>query len=156
MHALLFGKNEKEILKKCNLAEAYREVALTEANNWMPKTLDEMDTNLTLYGALRDAFGGSGSSDYITDNNLKITQNEDARFKKLQADYTQFYLSAYQAVSQIEDLKTCLKQTDDKEFKAIENNVPEEIGHIADPTEISLRKCYYSWSKFNKGFGTLQ
>tara|TARA_B110000285_G_scaffold198016_1_gene230132 strand:+ start:2199 stop:2663 length:465 start_codon:yes stop_codon:yes gene_type:complete len=73
MHALLFGKNEKEILKKCTFAEAYQEVALTEANSWMAKTLAELDTNLTLYQALRDAFGGSGSSDYITDNNLKIT-----------------------------------------------------------------------------------
>ena len=72
MHALLWSKNEKEILKKVTLAEAYNEVAKTEANSWMPKSFEEIDMTLTLYQALRDAFGGSGSTDYISDNNLKI------------------------------------------------------------------------------------
>lgn len=83
MHALLWSKNEKEILKKVTLAEAYNEVAKTEANAWMPKSFEEIDMTLTLYQALRDAFGGSGSTDYISDNNLKISPNEDSKFKSL-------------------------------------------------------------------------
>jgi hypothetical protein len=83
MHALLWSKNEKEILKKVVLSEAYDELAKLEVNNWMPISFKDIDTTLTLYQALRDAFGGSGSTDYISDNNLKITPNEDAKFKSL-------------------------------------------------------------------------
>ena len=109
MHALLWSKNEKEILKKVTLAEAYNEVAKFETNSWMPKSFNEIDTTLTLYQALRDAFGGSGSTDYISDNNLKISPNEDSKFKSLQKDYAIYYNSGFGATSQIEALKTVLK-----------------------------------------------
>lgn len=143
MHALLWAKNEKEILKKVVLAEAYKEVAILEANSWMANTLEELDPVLSIYLALRDAFGGSGASDYISDNNLKITSNQDSKFKSMQINYNQFYISAYGASSQCEDLKTCLKQTDSKAFNANDNTLAEDIGPIADPSEISLRKCNY-------------
>jgi len=108
MQALLWGKNEKELLKKITLAEAYSEVAALEANSWMAKTFGDLETTLTLYQALRDAFGGSGSSDYISDNLLKLSQNEDSRFKVMQADYAQYYLAGYGATSQCDDLKACI------------------------------------------------
>lgn len=67
MHAFLFGSNQKEILKKVTLAEAYQEVAVLEGNAWMAKTLNELGQGQTLYLALRDAFSGSVNSDYIFD-----------------------------------------------------------------------------------------
>jgi len=84
---------------------------------------------------------------------LTISESEDKKFKEMQVFYSNLYISAYQAKTQCEDLKTCFKQTYNKKFNAGENMVIEEIGPIAQPSEISLRKCYFTWLKMEKSFG---
>ena len=121
----------------------------------MAKTLNDLPPAQTLYQALRETFSGSASSDYIfdKDKNLTISESEDKKFKEMQVFYSNLYISAYQAKTQCEDLKTCFKQTHNKKFNAGENMVIEEIGPIAQPSEISLRKCYFTWLKMEKSFG---
>lgn len=65
MAAFLWSKNEKEILKKYILAEAYQEVHVEQ------QAFDDLDTNSSLYLAIQIAFGGS-SGDYVSDKNIKI------------------------------------------------------------------------------------
>lgn len=72
MAAYLWQKNEKELLKKLTLAEAYTEVALG-------KELGVLDAESSLYQALQSTFGGS-SGDYLSDRSIKISPNEERQF----------------------------------------------------------------------------
>jgi len=74
--AYLWLKNEKEILKKILLSEIYKEVTNVDF-----ALLDEQST---LMKAMQAELRGN---DYPNDMNLKVSDNEGAKFNKLAEVY---------------------------------------------------------------------
>ena len=69
MSGYLWDKNEKDIIKKIILGEAYRDVM---AKQGWDKELKDIDINSSLYEALQKEF--KGSQDYPSDG-IKLSPN---------------------------------------------------------------------------------
>jgi|DEB0MinimDraft_12_1074336.scaffolds.fasta_scaffold29391_2 hypothetical protein len=85
MVAHLWVKKEREILKKVLLAEAYKEV--TESN------LSELAEESSLMAQLKSSF--RGGTDYPSDNNLNISENESAKLLALTKNYQAMYIEGF-------------------------------------------------------------
>lgn len=101
--AYLWEKNEKDIIKKTILAEAYREVM---AKQGWDKELKDIDENSSLFEALSKEF--KGSQDYPSDG-VKLAPNSLQVISDETKFYSAMYLDTYVNAIQCDSLKHALK-----------------------------------------------
>ena len=138
LSSYLWFKNEKEILKKLILAEAYEEVKSTSFNDLGKMT--------TLMAAIEKQLRGV---DYPSDVNLKLNENEVSRYKDFVIYYKHMYLDAFVAAEECEALAALADPMQTKEEE--NDNVVESLksGPEEDKSELIVLKCFHNWMQNN-------
>ena len=103
MSGYLWEINQKDLIKKMILAEAYREVM---AKQGWDKELKDIDENSSLYEFLQKEF--KGSQDYPSDG-IKLAPNALNLIRDEQIFYSSMYLDSYVNAIQCDSLKYALK-----------------------------------------------
>lgn len=139
--SFLWFKNEKELLKKLILAEAYKEVQATDLN--------DLGVETSLIMAIQKQLRGV---DYPSDNNVKLNANEITKYTHFTFYYKIMYMDAYVAQEQCYALGALADPTNVK--KEEKDNIVESIiaGPLNDKSELLILKCYLNWIQNDKSF----
>lgn len=147
----LWYRQEREMLKRILLAEAYHDV-LSEKEGVFPSDISALDPTSSLYKAIHD--GVRGNPDYPSQH-LVMTQEEKAA---LQADvrlYAQNYIDAYVVAAQCG-----LLESTPPAVAANEARAPSPAGVFTDElfaklqaeTDLVIFICYDTYLRNDKAF----